>query len=209
LLPNKPLRIGVGGPVGSGKTALIAALCRSLAERWSIAVVTNDIYTTEDAKILLRQAVLPPERVRAVQTGCCPHTAIRDDISANLEAVELLGAALPELDLVLIESGGDNLTATFSYGLVHEQMFVIDVAAGDKVPRKGGPGITLSDLLVINKTDLATMVRADLAVMRADAAAARKDRPYVFLSLSEDPLAKPVTEWLETRLFEQCSPRPN
>ena len=187
MLPNKPLRIGVGGPVGSGKTALIAALCRSLAERWSIAVVTNDIYTTEDAKILLRQAVLPPERIRAVQTGCCPHTAIRDDISANLEAVELLGAALPELELVLIESGGDNLTATFSYGLVHEQMFVIDVAGGDKVPRKGGPGITLSDLLVINKTDLATMVRADLAIMRADAGRGAQRPSLCFLELDRGP----------------------
>ena len=187
MLPDKPLRVGVGGPVGSGKTALVAALCRSLAERWSMAVVTNDIYTTEDAKILLRQAVLPPERIRAVQTGCCPHTAIRDDISANLEAVESLGAARPELDLVLIESGGDNLTATFSYGLVHTQIFVIDVAGGDKVPRKGGPGITLSDLLVINKTDLATMVRADLAVMRADAATAAQRPSLCFLEPHRGP----------------------
>ena len=192
LLPDKPLRVGIGGPVGSGKTALVAALCRSLAARWSVAVVTNDIYTTEDAQILLREAVLPPDRIRAVQTGCCPHTAIRDDISANLEAVETLGAAHPGLDLVLIESGGDNLTATFSYGLVHTQIFVIDVAGGDKVPRKGGPGITLSDLLVINKTDLAPLVSADLEVMRRDAATARKGSPFVFLSLSEDPLAEPV-----------------
>jgi urease accessory protein len=209
LLPDQPLRVGIGGPVGSGKTALVAALCRSLAGRWSVAVVTNDIYTTEDAQILLREAVLAPERIRAVQTGCCPHTAIRDDISANLEAVEVLGAAHPGLDLVLIESGGDNLTATFSYGLVHSQIFVIDVAGGDKVPRKGGPGITLSDLLVVNKTDLAPLVGADLAAMGHDTEAARGERPFVFLSLAADPLAQPVAAWLEAKLTEQCKPTPN
>jgi len=200
LLPETPLRVGVGGPVGSGKTALVAALCRSLSPRRSVAVVTNDIYTTEDAKILLREAVLPPERVVAVQTGCCPHTAIRDDISANLEAVESLDRAHPGLDVVLIESGGDNLTATFSYGLVHTQIFVIDVAGGDKVPRKGGPGITLSDLLLINKTDLAPLVGADLGAMRRDTELARGDRPFVFISLAADPLAKPVATWLESRM---------
>jgi urease accessory protein len=205
-LPERPLRVGIGGPVGSGKTALVAALCRSLASDWSVAVVTNDIYTTEDAKILLREAVLPADRVVAVQTGCCPHTAIRDDISANLEAVESLEHAHPDLDLVLVESGGDNLTATFSYGLVHTQIFVIDVAGGDKVPRKGGPGITLSDLLVINKTDLAPLVKADLATMNADAAAARPERPFIFLSLVEDPRARPVAEWLERQLNAQCVP---
>jgi urease accessory protein len=201
LLPEKPLRVGVGGPVGSGKTTLVAAMCRSLASRWSVAVVTNDIYTTEDAQILLREAVLPPERVLAVQTGCCPHTAIRDDISSNLEAVESLEKMNPGLDVVLIESGGDNLTATFSYGLVHTQIFVIDVAGGDKIPRKGGPGITLSDLLVVNKIDLAALVKADLEAMRRDTARARDDRPYVFLSLVSDPLAQPVAGWLETRLL--------
>jgi urease accessory protein len=199
-LPSRPLRVGIGGPVGSGKTALVAALCRALASKWSVAVVTNDIYTTEDAKILLREAVLPADRVLAVQTGCCPHTAIRDDISANLEAVEALGAAHPGLDLVLVESGGDNLTATFSYGLVHKQIFVIDVAGGDKVPRKGGPGITLSDFLVVNKTDLAPLVGADLASMRTDTASARPGRPFVFMSLVEDPLAQPVADWLEAKL---------
>jgi urease accessory protein len=209
LLPDKPLRVGVGGPVGSGKTALVAALCRSLAPRWSLAVVTNDIYTTEDAKILLREAVLPAERVVAVQTGCCPHTAIRDDISANLEAVESLQSAHPDLDLVLIESGGDNLTATFSYGLVHSQIFVIDVAGGDKVPRKGGPGITLSDLLVVNKTDLAPMVKADLVAMHADTSAARGARPFVFMSLADDPLAQPVAAWLGDQLANECEPTPN
>ena len=178
--PARPLRVGIGGPVGSGKTALVAALCRALASKWSVAVVTNDIYTTEDAKILLREAVLPADRVLAVQTGCCPHTAIRDDISANVEAVEALGHAHPGLDLVLVESGGDNLTATFSYGLVHKQIFVIDVAGGDKVPRKGGPGITQSDLLVINKTDLADRVGASLEVMARDARAMRGDGPVIF-----------------------------
>ena len=192
--------------MGSGKTALVAALCRSLVPRWSLAVVTNDIYTTEDAKILLREAVLPPERVLAVQTGCCPHTAIRDDISSNLEAVETLQDANPGLDLVLVESGGDNLTATFSYGLVHTQIFVIDVAGGDKVPRKGGPGITLSDLLVVNKTDLAPLVGADLEAMRYDTRLARGERPFVFLSLVADPLAQPVAAWLASQLAERCAP---
>ena len=192
--------------MGSGKTALVAALCRSLVPRWSLAVVTNDIYTTEDAKILLREAVLPPERVLAVQTGCCPHTAIRDDISSNLEAVETLQDANPGLDLVLVESGGDNLTATFSYGLVHTQIFVIDVAGGDKVPRKGGPGITLSDLLVVNKTDLAPLVGADLEAMRYDTRMARGERPFVFLSLVADPLAQPVAVWLASQLAERCAP---
>ena len=210
MLPEqRPLRVGIGGPVGSGKTALVAALCRSLAPGMSIAVVTNDIYTTEDAAILLRQAVLPPERVRAVQTGCCPHTAIRDDITANLEAVEAHERAFPGLDLVLIESGGDNLTATFSYGLVHTQIFVIDVAGGDKVPRKGGPGITLSDLLVINKTDLAHLVGADLEVMRADTVAARGKRPFTFLSLAEDPGASPVADWVRDRLARHCVLEPS
>jgi urease accessory protein len=194
------LRIGIGGPVGSGKTALVAALCRSLALEVSVGVVTNDIYTREDAEILLREAVLPPDRILAVQTGCCPHTAIRDDIASNLEAVEELGRRFEDLDLVLIESGGDNLTATFSYGLVHAQVFVIDVAGGDKVPRKGGPGITLSDLLVINKTDLARLVRADLSVMERESREARQGRPFCFLSLVEDPLARPVADWVMDQL---------
>jgi urease accessory protein len=158
---------------------------------------------------LLREAVLPPERIIAVQTGCCPHTAIRDDISANLEAVESLQMRFPDLDLVLIESGGDNLTATFSYGLIDSQIFVIDVAGGDKVPRKGGPGITLSDLLVINKTDLAPLVKADLEVMRRDSDAARGDRPFTFLSLATDPHAEPVSAWLEGLLATRCAPEPS
>ncbi|WP_460850134.1 urease accessory protein UreG, partial [Phytohabitans suffuscus] len=167
----RALRIGIGGPVGSGKTALVAALCRALAADLRLAVVTNDIYTTEDADFLLRNGVLPADRIRAVETGCCPHTAIRDDISANLDACEDLEADLGPLDLVLVESGGDNLTATFSKGLVDYQIFVVDVAGGDKVPRKGGPGVTTADLLVVNKTDLAPLVGADLSVMARDAAA--------------------------------------
>jgi urease accessory protein len=163
-------------------------------------VVTNDIYTTEDADFLRRAGVLPDERIRAVETGCCPHTAIRDDISANLDAVEDLEHALGPLDLVLLESGGDNLTATFSKGLVDHQIFVVDVAGGDKVPRKGGPGVTSADLLVVNKTDLAPLVRADLSVMARDAAARRGDLPTVFLSLVEDPGATAVAAWVRGRL---------
>jgi urease accessory protein len=189
-------RIGIGGPVGSGKTALVAALCRALAGRLSIGVVTNDIYTTEDADFLRRAGVLPADRIRAVQTGACPHTAIRDDISANLDAVEQLEEDVPGLDLVLVESGGDNLTATFSYGLVHRQIFVVDVSGGDKVPRKGGPGVTRSDLLVINKTDLAPLVGADLSVMDRDAAAVREGRPVLFTSLAQDPGAGSVADWV-------------
>ena len=193
---GRALRIGIGGPVGSGKTALVAALCRTLAPRLRLAVVTNDIYTTEDADFLLRNGVLPAERIRAVETGCCPHTAIRDDISANLDAVEDLEASLGPLDLVLVESGGDNLTATFSKGLIDRQIFVVDVAGGDKVPRKGGPGVTAADLLVINKTDLAPLVGADLGVMERDAAARRGDLPTVFLSLVQDRAATPVVDWI-------------
>src|SRR6185369_10681511 len=199
-LPAGPraLRIGIGGPVGSGKTALVAALCHALSGELNMAVVTNDIYTTEDADFLLRNAVMPPERIRAVETGCCPHTAIRDDIAANLDAVEDLERSLDPLDLVLVESGGDNLTATFSRGLVDRQIFVVDVAGGDKVPRKGGPGVTGSDLLVINKTDLAGLVGADLSVIERDAAARRGELPTVFLSLVEDRAAKPVQEWIRS-----------
>jgi urease accessory protein len=197
---ERALRIGIGGPVGSGKTALVAALCRTLGTELDIAVVTNDIYTTEDADFLLRNGVLPPERVRAVETGACPHTAIRDDISANLEAIEELEQTLPPLDLVLVESGGDNLTATFSRGLVHHQIFVIDVAGGDKVPRKGGPGVTRADLLVINKTDLAPLVHADLAVMNRDARAKRGDLPVLFTSLTEEPAANEVAAWVRARI---------
>jgi urease accessory protein len=198
-LQDRALRIGIGGPVGSGKTALVAALCRELRDELSLVVVTNDIYTTEDADFLRTHGVLPDERIRAVRTGCCPHTAIRDDITANLDAVEEL-TARHRPDLVLVESGGDNLTATFSYGLVDAQIFVLDVAGGDKVPRKGGPGVTRSDLLVINKIDLAPLVGADLDVMRRDALALRGAAPTVLISLREQPDAGPVVDWVRGQL---------
>jgi urease accessory protein len=197
--PAGPLRIGIGGPVGVGKTALVAALCRTLGPLMSVVVVTNDIYTTEDADFLRRNGVLPDERIAAVRTGCCPHTAIRDDITANLDAIDTL-VARHDPDLVLVESGGDNLTATFSYGLIHQQIFVLDVAGGDKVPRKGGPGVTLSDLLVINKIDLAPLVGADLDVMRNDAEKVREGRPTILTSLREHPDAGPVAEWITARV---------
>ncbi len=193
---GRAVRIGIGGPVGSGKTALVAALARALGERLRLAVVTNDIYTTEDADFLRRSAVLAPERIEAVQTGCCPHTAIRDDITANLDAIELLEERFGDLDLVLVESGGDNLTAVFSRGLVDRQIFVVDVAGGDKVPRKGGPGVTTADLLVINKIDLAPFVGADLDVMTGDAHRMRGELPVIAQSLVADPGASDVTEWV-------------
>jgi urease accessory protein len=198
LPAGRALRLGVGGPVGSGKTALVAALCLALREDLRLAVVTNDIYTTEDAEFLRRAGVLDDERIRAVRTGCCPHTAIRDDIAANLEAAEDLESRLGPLDLLIIESGGDNLTATFSRGLVDVQAFVLDVSGGDKVPRKGGPGVSLSDLLVINKTDLAPHVGADLSVMARDAAQVRGGKPVIFSSLREHPDAPDVTAWVRS-----------
>ena len=197
--PGDPIRIGIGGPVGSGKTELVSCLCRALSEELGLVVVTNDIFTREDAAILERKAVLPAERIVGVQTGCCPHTAIRDDISENIDAVEDLERRFAP-DLVLVESGGDNLTATFSYALVDAQIFVIDVAGGDKVPRKGGPGITASDLLVINKIDLAHRVGADLEVMARDASTARGERPTLFTSLTDDPLATTVTSWVRRQV---------
>ncbi|MGA5570700.1 urease accessory protein UreG [Streptomyces pseudogriseolus] len=202
---RRALRIGLGGPVGSGKTATVAALCRALRDEVSLAVVTNDIYTREDAEYLLREAVLPPERITAVETGACPHTAIRDDISANLEAVEDLEDSVGPLDLVLVESGGDNLTATFSKGLVDAQIFVIDVAGGDDVPRKGGPGVTTADLLVVNKTDLAPYVGSDLGRMAVDAKAQRGARPVVFQSLREDEGVAAVASWVRGRLAAWAS----
>jgi urease accessory protein len=197
---HRALRIGLGGPVGSGKTATVAALCRALRDRLSIAVVTNDIYTREDAEFLLREAVLPPERITAVETGACPHTAIRDDISANLEAVEDLEDEVGPLDLILVESGGDNLTATFSRGLVDAQVFVIDVAGGDDIPRKGGPGVTTADLLVINKTDLAPYVGSDLARMSADAKTQRAELPVVLQSLRSADGVREVADWVRAQL---------
>ncbi len=202
---HRAVRIGIGGPVGSGKTALTAALCRALrgpsgGGGVNLAVVTNDIYTTEDADFLRAAGVLDVERIEAVQTGACPHTAIRDDITANLDAVELLEHRIPGLELVLIESGGDNLTAVFSRGLVDRQIFVVDVAGGDKVPRKGGPGVTTADLLVINKTDLAPMVGADLGVMTADAHRMRGELPVISQSLVDTPDAPAVADWVRAQL---------
>jgi urease accessory protein len=180
---KQPLRVGVAGPVGSGKTALVDALCKKLRDRYQMAVVTNDIYTREDAEFLLRSGALAAERIVGVETGGCPHTAIREDASINVDAIERLIARLPGLDLILVESGGDNLAATFSPELVDLTLYVIDVAAGDKIPRKGGPGITKSDLLVINKTDLAPHVGASLDVMDRDARKMRGERPFVFTNL--------------------------
>ena len=180
---TQPLRIGIGGPVGSGKTALTLSLCRLLRDQYSIAVVTNDIYTEEDAQFLVRNEALAPERIIGVETGGCPHTAIREDASINLEAVARLSVKFPGLDVIFVESGGDNLAATFSPELSDLTLYVIDVAAGDKIPRKGGPGITKSDLLIINKIDLAPMVGASLEVMDRDAKKMRGDRPFVFSNL--------------------------
>lgn len=201
----RALRVGIGGPVGSGKTELVACLCAALSPRLSMVVVTNDIFTREDAAILNRRGVLASERIVGVQTGCCPHTAIRDDISENLDAVEDLEARFSP-DLVLVESGGDNLTATFSRALVDLQLFVIDVAGGDKVPRKGGPGITTSDLLVVNKVDLAPFVGADLEAMARDARHQRGDRPTAFVSLRDDPTAGPVTRFVLEGLATRSQP---
>ena len=180
---TNPLRVGIGGPVGSGKTALMDWLCKGMRQRWEIAAITNDIYTREDAEFLTRSGALPPERIRGVETGGCPHTAIREDASINLAAVAEMNRLFPCLDLILIESGGDNLAATFSPELADLTIYVIDVAAGDKIPRKGGPGITRSDLLVVNKIDLAPMVGASLEVMERDAKRMRSDRPFVFTNL--------------------------
>jgi urease accessory protein len=191
------LRVGIGGPVGSGKTALTLALCRALRARLEIAVVTNDIYTEEDAQFLVRNDALAPERIIGVETGGCPHTAIREDASINLEAVSRLDRRFPTLDLIFIESGGDNLAATFSPELSDLTLYVIDVAAGDKIPRKGGPGITKSDLLVINKIDLAPLVGASLEVMARDAKRMRGDRPFVFTNLKTGEGLQAVLRFIE------------
>jgi urease accessory protein len=192
------LRVGIGGPVGSGKTALTLSLCRALRDKYQIAVVTNDIYTEEDAQFLVRNQALAAERIIGVETGGCPHTAIREDASINLEAVARLDRRFPGLDAVFIESGGDNLAATFSPELSDLTLYVIDVAAGDKIPRKGGPGITKSDLLVINKIDLAPMVGASLEVMERDAKRMRGERPFVFTNLKTGQGLDVVIRYIET-----------
>ena len=194
---RKPVKIGVGGPVGSGKTALIERLCRALSPEFSIAVVTNDIYTKEDAEFLIRAGVLPEERIRGVETGGCPHTAIREDASLNQEAIRELVLEFPDLDILFVESGGDNLAASFSPELVDCWMYVIDVSGGDKIPRKGGPGVTRSDLLVINKVDLAPLVGADLAVMERDADRMRKGKPSVFTNLKSNMGLETVIRWIK------------
>ena len=196
--PNGPLRVGIGGPVGSGKTALMEALCKAFRDRYDICAITNDIYTKEDALILMRAGALPEERIMGVETGGCPHTAIREDASINLAAVARDAAAsFPKLDLILIESGGDNLAATFSPELADLTIYVIDVAQGEKIPRKGGPGITRSDLLVINKTDLAPHVGASLAVMESDTKRMRGERPFVFTNLKTGDGAATVASFVE------------
>ncbi|HUL95567.1 MAG TPA: urease accessory protein UreG [Usitatibacter sp.] len=195
---ESPLRVGIGGPVGSGKTALTLALCKALRDKYEIAAVTNDIYTEEDAQFLVRNEALAPERILGVETGGCPHTAIREDASINLEAVARLNRRFPQLEVIFIESGGDNLAATFSPELSDLTLYVIDVAAGDKIPRKGGPGITKSDLLVINKIDLAPMVGASLEVMERDAKRMRGARPFVFTNLKTGQGLGTVVDFIET-----------
>ena len=197
----RPLRVGVGGPVGSGKTALVETLCLRMRDRYDLAVITNDIYTQEDAQFLIRRGALPPERVLGVETGGCPHTAIREDASVNLEAVHQLIARFPSLEILLVESGGDNLAATFSPELVDATIYVIDVAEGEKIPRKGGPGITRSDLLVINKIDLAPHVGADLGVMERDSKRMRGERPFVFTNLRDGTGADVVVDWIRRELL--------
>lgn len=195
--PSPPVRIGIGGPVGSGKTALVASLCRAMKERHSIAVVTNDIFTREDAEFLLRAGVLDADRIRAIETGGCPHSAVREDASMNMRAMKTLTKDFPDLELLFLESGGDNLAATFSPEVVDLFIYVIDVAGGDKIPRKGGPAVCLSDLMLINKIDLAEMVGASLEVMDRDAKEQRGDRPFLFTNLKSGEGLDDVVTWIE------------
>jgi urease accessory protein len=197
--PNGPLRVGIGGPVGTGKTALMDALCKQFRGRYQIAAITNDIYTKEDAEFLTRAGALPPERIMGIETGGCPHTAIREDASINLAGIAEMRRRFPDLDLVLIESGGDNLAATFSPELADLTIYVIDVSAGDKIPRKGGPGITRSDLLVINKIDLAPFVGASLEVMDRDAKRMRRERPFVFANIRAGEGVGTIANFVERR----------
>lgn len=198
----KPVKVGIGGPVGSGKTALVAAICESFRDRIDIAVITNDIYTREDAEFLQKRGVLPPERIKGVETGGCPHAAVREDASMNLEAVDEMKKKFKRLELLLIESGGDNLAATFSPELVDLSIYVIDVSGGDKIPRKGGPGQTRSDLLVINKIDIAEIIGADLSVMDRDSKRMRGDLPFVFTCLKTGQGVQEVCDWLERKIVE-------
>jgi len=196
-----PVRVGVGGPVGSGKTALVDALCKRMRDRYKLGVVTNDIFTREDMEFLVRSEALPADRIIGVQTGGCPHTAIREDASMNFDALDELSHRFPDLDLIFLESGGDNLAASFSPELVDASIYVIDVSGGDKVPRKGGPGVTRSDLLVINKIDLAPMVGASLDVMARDARAGRGDRPFVFTNIRAGQGVDDVIAWIEGQVL--------
>jgi urease accessory protein len=203
---SNPLRVGIGGPVGSGKTALCEMLCKAMREKYDMAVITNDIYTKEDMEILLRANALPAERLMGVETGGCPHTAIREDASINLEAIARMSADFPDLDLILVESGGDNLAATFSPELSDLTIYVIDVAGGEKIPRKGGPGITRSDLLIINKTDLAPYVGANLDVMANDAKRMRGSRPFFFTNLRTGEGVEDIVKFIRTEgLLDQMN----
>ena len=206
--PNGPLRVGIGGPVGSGKTALVDSLCKAMRERFNLVAITNDIYTREDAEFLTRSGALPPERIRGVETGGCPHTAIREDASINLAAVSDIVRKWPKLEIVFVESGGDNLAATFSPELADLTIYVIDVAAGEKIPRKGGPGITRSDLLVINKIDLAPLVGANLDVMDRDARRMRGARPFLFSNLKENKGVADIAAFIIRQGGLQARPNP-
>jgi urease accessory protein len=201
-----PVRLGIGGPVGSGKTALVDALCKRMRDRYRLAVVTNDIFTKEDMEFLVRSEALPPDRIIGVQTGGCPHTAIREDASMNFDAIDEMTARHRDLDLILLESGGDNLAASFSPELVDASIYVIDVSGGDKIPRKGGPGVTRADLLVINKIDLAPHVGADLEVMARDSKTMRGDRPFVFTNIKNGTGVQDVIEWIQRELFLESPP---
>jgi urease accessory protein len=199
MIKRSPLRVGIGGPVGSGKTTLVEMLCKAMRDRWNLAVVTNDIYTKEDERLLVVAEALVPERIMGVETGGCPHTAIREDASINLEAIDRMSERFPGLDLIFVESGGDNLAATFSPELADLCLYVIDVAGGEKIPRKGGPGITRSDLLIINKTDLAPYVGANLDIMERDARKQRGERPFVFTNLKTRQGLDTVVRFIEER----------
>jgi urease accessory protein len=194
---RKPVRIGIGGPVGSGKTALLVLLCREMSKKYSVAAITNDIFTKEDAEFVIRSGAISPDRVMGVETGGCPHTAIREDVSMNAQAIHEMIKRHPGVDIIFVESGGDNLAATFSPELVDSHIYVIDVGEGDKIPRKGGPGITKSPLLIINKIDLAPYVGADLAVMDRDSRKMRGTKPFIFTNMREGKELKEVIEWIE------------